>query len=119
MALNAAQLSTLNLLLDQMMALPAADRGAWIDALHLDDAALAPALRDLLDQPGMLDEGTLRADWSWPLRAAIVDTVVASSAWRAGVTVGPYQLLRLLARAAWAWCGWRSAATAPCVGKLH
>ena len=96
MALNAAQLSALNLLLDQMMALPAADRGAWIDALHLDDAALAPALRDLLNQPGMLDEGTLRADWSWPLRAAIVDTVVASSAWRAGVTVGPYQLLRLL-----------------------
>lgn len=97
MALRADQLPALDRLLARMLALPAAEQAAWVDALQGEDAALAPSLRDLLAQPGLLDgvtPGDAAGDaWSTPLRGAIADAVLATPAFCAGQAVGPYRLL--------------------------
>ncbi len=96
MPVKADQLPRLAGLLDRLMALPAAERAAWVDGLQGDDAALAPALRDMLAHPELLDEdaGASRAAWSQPLRDAAA--ALAGSLhppWQAGATLGPWQLL--------------------------
>ena len=105
MALRADQLAALDRLLVRMLALPAAEQAAWVDALQGEDAALAPALRDLRAQPGLLDgddAGVGSGDaWSAPLRGAIADAVGAPPAFCAGQAVGPYRLLRPLSRFCW------------------
>ena len=96
MALRADKLAALDRLLAQMLALPAAEQAAWVDALQGDDAALAPALRDLLAQPGLLDGDGAGDAWSSPLRAAIADAVGVTPDFHVGQAVGPYRLLRPL-----------------------
>ena len=108
--MSPADLTLLSALLDRMTALPAPRRAAWVDALTPPEAALAPALRDLLAQPGLLDDETGAAGlhggapappWATPLQAAIAGTLVAAGDAcdaAAGDVVGPYRLLRLLGR---------------------
>ena len=97
MGLQADRLAALDRLLERLRAVPPAERPAWVDALQGDDAALAGPLRDLLAQPGLLDDEDRSADaWTQPLRAAMVEALDAGSPFHAGQSVGPYRLLRPL-----------------------
>ncbi len=78
--------------LDALLALPAADRAAALDALPADEAVLRPWLATVLaQQPGALADGYLSA----PRLAPDAD---AGPAHRAGQRIGPWQLLRELGR---------------------
>jgi serine/threonine-protein kinase len=95
MPLRPDQLPGLAGLLDRLMAVPAAQRAAWVDGLQGDDAALAPALRDLLTHPDLLDEhaGTVHSQWSQPLRDAAALASGLLTDWQHGAMLGPWQLL--------------------------
>jgi tetratricopeptide (TPR) repeat protein len=74
-------------LLDQALALPAAERTAWLQALPAEHADLRDRLRELLlDRP--------EAGWTLPP----LDDAADDEPWAAGQTVGSYRLLRPLGR---------------------
>ena len=88
MTVAARDLARLSALLDEAMPLTRAQREAWLAALPPADASFAGALRDVLDT----DDGDEAALATLPRLAA--DETIA----RAGESVGPYRLVRELAR---------------------
>ncbi len=96
MSLRPEQLAALDRLLQRMLVVPAAERANWVDDLQGDDASLAPSLRDLLAQPGLLETEGVPDAWSLPLRAAIVGAAGVGGRFSAGQAIGPYRLLRPL-----------------------
>src|SRR5438477_6256661 len=89
---------TLSRLLDEALALPAADRQAWLEALPSAVDGLGPTLRELLSrEAGGESDAFLK---TLPrLGPSLRDSGDAGSArLRAGVAVGSYRLLRELGR---------------------
>jgi serine/threonine protein kinase/tetratricopeptide (TPR) repeat protein len=94
---TAADLQALSGLIDEMLALPSAQRGAWLAALPVAHAGLAPLLAELLDDdapPAAPDDPLAR------LPALIGQAVGADEPpgpWPGGRReVGPFELLRPL-----------------------
>mgnify|MGYP006951360121 CR=1 FL=1 len=108
MSLGPAALRRLSALLDEALELPAAEREAWLAALHDEDALLRPILRDLLeksaarDTRGLVD---LRPAFTLPGGGGPLEPAPATP-W------APTGSSPSSAAAAWARSGSRSAATA-------
>lgn len=90
-----AELRLLSQLLDRCMALPEAEREAWLQGLSGDAAALRPSLHRMLQHQAEDDlQGFLE-------RPAVLDAAgpeAAASDFQAGDRVGPYRLLRPIGR---------------------
>ena len=93
--MDSATLRRLSALLDQGLALPPAQRSAWIDGLAEQDAALRPALRAMLqprDGPETLDLVERGPVFTLPTCAE--EALELES----GEAVGPYRLIRPIGR---------------------
>ena len=112
---DTARLQQINTLLEAGLALPEDERDAWLRALPVEHAALAPLLRTLLQRAavetddfmrrpiGVLADDVDDAPPPRPIAPAIASARTACcSSW---------------ARAAWPRCGWPSAPTARCSGR--
>jgi serine/threonine-protein kinase len=91
--------SALRRLLDQALDLPATDRAAWLESLGPDDAPFRHRLRALLahadDGPAKVTVARL-LDTLPQVETAQFAPAPHDGALKAGSTVGPYRLLRLL-----------------------
>ena len=88
----------LSSLLDQALALPASERGAWLDGLPIDAAGLRDTLQALLASHAQIETGNFLGTLpKFAPSAAASDAALSSDA-NAGDLVGPYRLLRLLGR---------------------
>lgn len=83
----------LDRLLDEALALPVADRMAWLDRLQGDDRELRPLLQKLLTEPELL---TTRPPLDTLPKLAHRDTAYAPAAAMPGQHIGPYRLLEPL-----------------------
>jgi hypothetical protein len=82
--------SALLRLLDEVLELPPAERNAWLAAREASLGALAPALRQLLDERRAIETGTF-------LQALpVLATGPAPAGLAMGQHIGPYALLREL-----------------------
>jgi len=86
-----AQWQRLNALLEAALALPAAERAAWLRALPAEHAALLPTLASLLDRAAVETDTFMRA----PVRLA-VDPGAGADGDAAGDRVGPWRLIEPL-----------------------
>lgn len=84
------RLKRLNALLEAALALPLAERAAWLSALPAEHAALAPALAAMLERAAVETDSFLRAPVQ--LRADAQD----ESTDAAGDLVGPWRLVEAL-----------------------
>ncbi len=94
MGLTVAQMSRMSALLDEALPLDAAGRHAWLERLAPEHQDLVTALRAAL-----LPSAEQRADFKAILtlpRLAALDAIPGASGLKAGVRVGPYELIRLL-----------------------
>lgn len=85
---DAAQLKQLNALLETALALPLAERNAWLRALPFDQQRLVPMLVSMLDRATLETDSFMRSGAHARLEAVADDAP--------GDTIGPYQLLRPL-----------------------
>lgn len=95
MTIGPDALRRLSTLLDEAFAVDAGQRDAWVAGLQGDDAALAPTLRELLARHALVETTDVLGRVRGLTGLATPDD--AGSA-RAGDTVGPYRLERLLGR---------------------
>ena len=89
----------LSALLDTLLALPDAEREAWIDTLPADKAAHAPELKRMLDAARELDVDEVilaRPRMGEPTLAGVIAEHEAAA--REGAEFGPYRLLRPIGR---------------------
>ncbi|MBL8520815.1 MAG: serine/threonine protein kinase [Betaproteobacteria bacterium] len=92
-ASETAHWKRLSELLDQALALPRADRAAWLDALPPDDAPLQERLRAMLAQSHDLTDPFMRT----PVGLKTLDAAAGGfAAKKTGDTIGPYRLIREL-----------------------
>ena len=96
MALSAAELATLASLLDEVLDLPAPQRGKWLAALGPEHAGLRPVLARLLDDPSGVSIETLLARLPAAAESLAQQTVPGAELVVAGAHVGPYRLLHPL-----------------------
>jgi len=83
-------------LLDQALALPAAERAAWLDGLSIEPASLKDTLRGLLAAQGQVETDDFLN--TLPKLEAAGNTTGIVDEPAAGDSVGPYRLLRELGR---------------------
>ena len=88
------ELREISVLLDEALALPAAQRNGWIDALPGEAARLAPALRSLLQHAGHAET----ADFIDRGPAFTAPGDLPKSSFGTGDQVGPYRLEREIGR---------------------
>src|SRR5262252_2230925 len=93
MALTAAELATVSRLLDEALALDAAARARWLEALPAENDNLVPVLREMLARAGTTSG--LLLDRQPNLREHRTSRK-SGSALKADDHVGPYQLIREL-----------------------
>src|SRR5262252_3951574 len=93
MALTAAELATVSRLLDEALALDAAARARWLEALPAENDHLVPVLREMLARAGTTTG--LLLDRQPNLREHRASRR-SGSALKADDRVGPYQLIREL-----------------------
>ena len=112
--------ATVSRLLDEAFELPAAQRGAWLTALGPQYAAVRPTVEKLLRAEALAETADfLEAlpqydeDDRHPAVAGTEDEEFLE-----GAQIGPYQLKRRSAAAAWALFGLRSAPMARSSAKL-
>ena len=89
----------LSALLDTLLALPDAEREAWIDTLPADQAAHAPELKRMLDAARELDVDEVilaRPKMGEPTLAGVIAEHEAAA--QEGAEFGPYRLLRPIGR---------------------
>jgi hypothetical protein len=77
-------------LLDQALELPVHTRATWLAALPPEQARLAPALEQLLEQRRAIETADFLSG------GAVLPATAAGESYAAGVTIGPYRLLRPL-----------------------
>jgi len=77
-------------LLDHALELPMHTRAAWLAALPPGQARLAPALQQLLEQRRAIETADFLGG------GAVLPVMASGESYAAGVTIGPYRLLRPL-----------------------
>ena len=87
-----ADLQQMNTLLEAGLALPEAERDAWLKALPAEHAALVPLLRTLLQRASVETDDFMRR----PIGVLPEDLDEAPPPDRAGDRIGPYRLLEQL-----------------------
>ena len=87
---TAAQWPEISRLLDEGLALPAAEREAWLARLAAANAVHHDALRGLMDTLGKIEDGGFLSE----LPHLDVDDAPGAAEPQAGQTVGPYRLVR-------------------------
>jgi len=86
----------LRTLLDEALALPAAERTTWIESLTGEQAPFKDTLRELLAAYGQVETGTFRP--TPPELASAGDVAPDNAGLAAGDMVGPYRLISVLGR---------------------
>jgi len=87
---------TLSRRLDEALALPLAERGAWLDDLHEPEAFKSSLRRLLADDPGVETDDFLASLPRLTVEPAGPPPEATNDAPAAGVLVGPYRLIREL-----------------------
>ena len=97
MNLDAAQLRTLSMLLDEALELPESERAAWLEKQGDRHGELTPLLREMLVPRANVETADIFATLP-RFDDGQGEASKATSAYAPGATVGPYRLIRELGR---------------------